>query len=44
VHAWGRLVTRDVEIDGAVLPAGSQAAILFGAGKRHPRHYDQTPS
>ncbi|MBP2369580.1 cytochrome P450 [Pseudonocardia parietis] len=40
IHAWGRLVTRDVEIDGVVLPAGAQVAILFGAGNRDPRHYD----
>ena len=38
--AWGRFVTRDVEIDGAVVPAGSQVAILFGAGNRDPRHYE----
>jgi cytochrome P450 len=29
IHAWGRHVTRDAEVDGAVVPAGSQAAILF---------------
>ena len=40
VHAWGRLVTKDVEIDGTLVPAGSQAAILFGAGNRDPRHYE----
>lgn len=40
VHAWGRRVRRDVEIDGAVVPAGAQVAILFGAGNRDPRHYD----
>jgi cytochrome P450 len=40
VHAWGRRVTRDTEIDGTVVPAGAQAAILFGAGNRDPRHYD----
>jgi cytochrome P450 len=40
VHAWGRFVTRDAEIDGSVVPAGSQAAILFGAGNRDPRHYE----
>lgn len=39
VHAWGRLTTKDVDIDGAVVPAGSQIAILFGAGNRDPRHY-----
>ena len=40
VHAWGRRVTRDVEIDSIVVPAGAQVAILFGAGNRDPRHYD----
>lgn len=40
LHAWGRAVTRDVEIDGYLIPGGAQAAILFGAGNRDPRHYD----
>ena len=40
VHAWGRRATRDVDIDGVRIPAGSQVAILFGAGNRDPRHYD----
>ncbi|MEN0138098.1 MAG: cytochrome P450, partial [Rhodococcus sp. (in: high G+C Gram-positive bacteria)] len=40
VHAWGRFVTREVDIDGAVVPAGSQVAILFGAGNHDPRHYE----
>ncbi|MFD6859884.1 cytochrome P450 [Rhodococcus sp. NPDC060090] len=40
LHAWGRGVTREVNIDGTVIPAGAQAAILFGAGNRDPRHYD----
>jgi cytochrome P450 len=40
VHAWGRRVTTDVEIDGVVIPAGAQAAFLFGAGNHDPRHYD----
>ncbi|NKQ52505.1 cytochrome P450 [Amycolatopsis sp. K13G38] len=39
VHAWGRRVTRDVEIDGVRVPAGAQVAILFGAGNRDPRHF-----
>lgn len=38
--ATGRRTTRDVEIDGAVIPAGSQIAILFGAGNHDPRHYE----
>src|SRR3954453_5168064 len=40
IHAWGRSVTRDVEIDGVTVPAGSQVALLLGAGNRDPRHYD----
>jgi cytochrome P450 len=39
IHAWGRRATKDVEVDGVVIPAGSQVAILFGAGNRDPRHY-----
>lgn len=44
VHAWGRKVTKDVEIDGALVPAGAQIAILFGAGNRDPRHYGDADS
>jgi cytochrome P450 len=40
IHAWGRHVTTDVEIDGATVPAGSQVALLLGAGNRDPRHYE----
>ena len=40
LHAWGRRTTRDVEIEGSVIPAGSQVAILFGAGNRDPRKYE----
>ncbi|KAD3633008.1 cytochrome P450 [Arthrobacter yangruifuii] len=40
IHVWGRRVTRDVEIGSAVLPAGAQAGILFGAGNHDPRHYE----
>ncbi|MCX5413947.1 cytochrome P450 [Streptomyces sp. NBC_00059] len=40
VHAWGRVTTKDIEIDGALVPAGSKTAILFGAGNRDERHYD----
>ena len=39
VHAWGRKATRDGEIDGALVPAGAQMAILFGAGNHDERHY-----
>jgi cytochrome P450 len=34
------LVARDVEIDGTTVPAGSQVALLLGAGNRDPRHYE----
>ncbi|MYU35417.1 cytochrome P450 [Streptomyces sp. SID8358] len=40
VHAWGRRVTRNVTIEGTEIPAGAQVAILFGAGNRDPRHYE----
>ncbi|MCP2031060.1 cytochrome P450 [Okibacterium sp. HSC-33S16] len=38
--AEGRLVKEDTEVDGTLIPAGDQLAILFGAGNRDPRHYD----
>lgn len=41
IHAWGRITTRDVEIDGASVPAGSQIAVLFGSGNRDERHYER---
>lgn len=40
IHAWGRRATRDVEIDGVLIPEGAKVAILFGAGSRDPRHYE----
>lgn len=40
IHAWGRRTTRDVEIDGVLVPEGAKIAILFGAGNRDPLHYE----
>ncbi|MFC8086457.1 cytochrome P450 [Streptomyces sp. NPDC057340] len=40
VNAWGRRATRDTVIAGTVVPAGAQIAVLFGAGNRDPRHYE----
>ncbi|MGW9405788.1 cytochrome P450 [Arthrobacter sp. NPDC055585] len=40
IHVWGRTATRDVEVDGTLIPAGSQVGILFGAGNHDPRHYE----
>lgn len=39
VHAWGRTVTADTEIEGVLVPAGATAAVLFGAANRDPLHY-----
>lgn len=41
LNVWGRTVTKDVEIDGTLIPAGSHAAIIIGGGNRDSRHYDQ---
>lgn len=40
MHAQGRGTTRDVEIGGTVIPEGAQVAVLFYAGNRDPRHYE----
>ncbi|MER5439906.1 cytochrome P450 [Streptomyces sp. NPDC002790] len=40
VNVWGRVTTRDVEIEGVVVPAGARIAVLLGAGNRDPRHYE----
>ena len=39
INAWGRETTRDVEVDGATVPAGARVAVLLGSGNRDPRHY-----
>jgi cytochrome P450 len=39
MHAQGRGTTKDVNVDGTIIPAGSQVALLFYAGNRDPRHY-----
>lgn len=40
IHAWGRRTTRDVEIEGAVIPEGAQIAILLGSGNHDEHHYE----
>ena len=40
MHAQGRGTTRDVDVDGTIIPAGFQVALLFYAGNRDPRHYE----
>ncbi|WP_216901477.1 cytochrome P450 [Nocardia alni] len=44
VHVWGRRATRELEVEGVVIPAGAKVAILFGAGNRDPRHYENPDS
>ncbi|WP_344043823.1 cytochrome P450 [Nocardioides panacihumi] len=40
INAWGRETTKDVDIDGVVIPARARVAVLLGSGNRDPRHYD----
>jgi cytochrome P450 len=40
LHVWGRRATKDVEVEGLRIPAEAHVGILFGAGNRDPRHYD----
>jgi cytochrome P450 len=40
IHAFGRFVNEDFDVEGTVIPAGSQAALLYGAANRDPRHYE----
>lgn len=42
--AQGRRTTRDVEVDGTLIPKGAHVAILFGSGNRDPRHYENPDS
>ncbi|WP_030902845.1 cytochrome P450 [Streptomyces sp. NRRL F-5126] len=44
VNVWGRVTTRDVEIEETVIPAGAQVALLLGSGNRDPRHYEDPDS
>jgi cytochrome P450 len=40
IHAFGRFVTEDFEIEGTVIPGGSQAVLLYGSANRDPLHYE----
>lgn len=40
VNLFGRCTTSAIEVDGTVIPAGAQVAVLFAAGNRDPRRYD----
>ena len=39
VQGFSRLVTRDYDMDGVVLPAGSRAIAFYGAANRDPRKF-----
>jgi cytochrome P450 len=43
-NLFGRYVVSDAVVDGTRIPAGSQAAVLFAAGNRDPRHYKDPDS
>ena len=36
----GRVTTRDVELDGTVIPAGTSVAVFYGSANRDPRAFD----
>ncbi len=40
LNVWGRQVTKDVVIDGTLIPGGAHVALMLGAGNRDPRHYE----
>jgi cytochrome P450 len=40
INLFGRYVTTDVDIEGTLIPGGSQVALIFAAGNRDPRHYE----
>ncbi|OAV62134.1 cytochrome P450 [Enteractinococcus helveticum] len=37
---FGRLATKDIDIDGTIIPDGAQVALLYGSGNMDPRKYD----
>jgi cytochrome P450 len=37
----GRITTRDIEIDDYVIPAGTRCGLMFAAGTRDPRFWDE---
>lgn len=41
MHTQGRNTTREVVIDGTVVPEDAQLGVLFWAGNRDPRHYER---
>lgn len=40
VQSLGRVTTREVEIEGAVIPAGERVLLLWGSANRDERRYD----
>ena len=39
IQGFSRYVARDVNLDGAILPAGSRAIVFYGAANRDERKY-----
>lgn len=44
LHIFGRVTTREVEVEGVRIPEGGRVGLLFPAGNRDPRHYDDADS
>ncbi len=44
IHSFGRLLKDDFVIDDITIPGGSQVAVLYLAGNRDPRHYENPES
>lgn len=38
--AFGRVTTQDIDVDGTVIPKGSQVALLYGSGNRDETKYE----
>lgn len=39
VQFFGRKTTREVDVDGVIVPEGAQMLLLYGSGNRDERHY-----
>lgn len=40
IQGWSRYVTKDVEMDGVVIPAGSRVLVMFGSANRDERKWE----
>lgn len=40
IQGWGRYITKDIELDGVVLPGGSRVLVMFGSANRDERKWE----